>query len=186
MQPEQHHHPSRLHHKVGRPGAQRFDGQEQGDAQDTFVVMDWNDVLPADQCDYVMGNPPYIRYQDFTGESRAKALRAALRDGVRLNGLASSWAAFVVHASAFLKPGGRLALVLPAELLIVACCTCTGYRPAMGGNRRPLDVKSVNEGSQRRPRMISDQAAKYGFGMRKVRVTLQAGSLQSNEKTRRA
>ena len=38
---------------------------------------------------------------------------------MRLTGLASSWAAFVVHASAFLKDNGRLALVLPAELLTV-------------------------------------------------------------------
>ena len=39
---------------------------------------------------------------------------------VRLSGLASSWAAFVVHASHFLSPGGRLGLVLPAELLSVS------------------------------------------------------------------
>src|SRR5262249_33261243 len=43
----------------------------------------------------------------------------ALRQGVRLSQLASSWAAFTVHATAFLRPGGRLGLVLPAELLSV-------------------------------------------------------------------
>ncbi len=69
--------------------------------------------------DAVIGNPPYIRYQEFTGAARAKSLEAALVQGVRLNQLASSWAAFTVHASAFLKPEGRLALVLPAELLSV-------------------------------------------------------------------
>jgi adenine-specific DNA-methyltransferase len=67
----------------------------------------------------VIGNPPYIRYQGFTGEARARGQRAALGQGVRLDGLASSWAAFVVHAARFLKPDGRLALVLPAELLSV-------------------------------------------------------------------
>lgn len=36
-----------------------------------------------------------------------------------LSGLASSWAAFTVHAALFLRPGGRMALVLPAELLSV-------------------------------------------------------------------
>jgi len=36
---------------------------------------------------------------------------------VRLSALASSWAAFTVHATLFLEPAGRLALVLPAELL---------------------------------------------------------------------
>src|SRR5690606_27313742 len=34
-----------------------------------------------------------------------------------LTGLASAWAAFVVHAAAHLRPGGLLGLVLPAELL---------------------------------------------------------------------
>ncbi|OUM03820.1 HsdM family class I SAM-dependent methyltransferase [Variovorax sp. JS1663] len=69
--------------------------------------------------DVVIGNPPYVRYQNFSGASRALALEAALRQGVRLNGLSSSWAAFTVHAASFLKPGGRLGLVLPAELLSV-------------------------------------------------------------------
>ena len=40
---------------------------------------------------------------------------AALRQGVRLSGLSSSWASGLVHASGFLKPEGRLAMVLPAE-----------------------------------------------------------------------
>ncbi|MGH9807535.1 MAG: Eco57I restriction-modification methylase domain-containing protein, partial [Terriglobia bacterium] len=69
--------------------------------------------------DAVIGNPPYIRYQQHSGTSRAKSLEAALAEGVRLNGLASSWAAFTVHSTRFLKPGGRLGLVLPAELLSV-------------------------------------------------------------------
>ena len=69
--------------------------------------------------DAVIGNPPFIRYQRHAGEQRARAARAALAQGVRLSGLASSWAALLVHACAFLKPEGRLAMVLPAELLTV-------------------------------------------------------------------
>ena len=69
--------------------------------------------------DAVVGNPPFVRYQDFSGAVRAKAQAVALSNGVRLPGLASSWAAFTVHAASFIKPDGRLALVLPAELLHV-------------------------------------------------------------------
>jgi len=69
--------------------------------------------------DAIVGNPPFIRYQDQSVSARALAARAALGQGVRLTGLASSWAALVVHACAFLKPEGRLAMVLPAELLTV-------------------------------------------------------------------
>ncbi len=65
----------------------------------------------------VVGNPPYVRFQAFAGEARAKAQRAALRAGVRLSGLASSWAAFVVRSAQIVEPRGRLGLVLPAELL---------------------------------------------------------------------
>jgi adenine-specific DNA methylase len=82
-------------------------------------TSDFFDEAPKRQFNAVIGNPPYVRYQQHTGGARAKSLEAALAEGVRLNGLASSWAAFVVHAARFLKPDGRLGLVLPAELLSV-------------------------------------------------------------------
>jgi adenine-specific DNA-methyltransferase len=69
--------------------------------------------------DAVIGNPPFVRYHEHRGDVRRRALAAALRQGVRLSGLASSWAALLVHASAFLKPDGRIAMVVPAELLSV-------------------------------------------------------------------
>lgn len=71
------------------------------------------------EMDAVIGNPPFVRYQQHVGESRRRSLSAALEQGVRLNRLASSWVALLVHACAFLKPEGRLAMVLPAELLTV-------------------------------------------------------------------
>lgn len=73
----------------------------------------------AERCDAVIGNPPYVRYQDFTGLSRAKSRALALRHQVPLTGLASSWAAFTVHAASYVSEQGRLGLVLPAELLTV-------------------------------------------------------------------
>jgi len=73
----------------------------------------------GEKFDVVVGNPPYIRYQQFSGELRSSALRSALAVGVSLNGLASSWAAFVVHCARLLTTDGRLGLVLPAELLTV-------------------------------------------------------------------
>jgi adenine-specific DNA-methyltransferase len=83
-------------------------------------VADFFDEKPVRRFDVVIGNPPYIRYQSFSGKDRAKAQRASLAQGVRLSGLANAWAAFVVHATSFLrKDCGRLALVLPAALLSV-------------------------------------------------------------------
>lgn len=89
-------------------------------AQDFFSLPSPEELgCPLPQMDAVIGNPPFIRYQLHNGEARQLSKRAALAQGVRLSGLASSWAALVVHASAFLKPEGRLAMVLPAELLTV-------------------------------------------------------------------
>jgi len=82
-------------------------------------VNDFFCVDPTGSYDVVIGNPPYIRYQDFSGAARARSREAALRAGVGLTNLASSWAAFAVHSALFLRPGGRMGLVLPAELLSV-------------------------------------------------------------------
>lgn len=82
-------------------------------------VGDFFVSTPTPRFDAVVGNPPYVRYHEFSGESRSRSRAAALRAGVRLTALASSWAAFTVHAALFLKPQGRLGLVLPAELLSV-------------------------------------------------------------------
>jgi adenine-specific DNA methylase len=80
---------------------------------------DFFSVEPTPNYDAVIGNPPYVRYQHFNGDARTISREAALRAGVSLTRLASSWAAFTVHAALFLKPEGRLGLVLPAELLTV-------------------------------------------------------------------
>jgi adenine-specific DNA-methyltransferase len=83
------------------------------------LTSDFFDVEPSrmPSMDAVIGNPPYIRYHGFTGVAREKGLRRARAQGVELTNLASSWAHFVVHSVSFLGPSGRLAFVLPAELL---------------------------------------------------------------------
>lgn len=62
------------------------------------------------------GNPPFIRYQTFKGEIRETALRVCAHVGVKFSGLASSWAPFLVATATLLKPGGRMAFVVPAEI----------------------------------------------------------------------
>lgn len=64
----------------------------------------------------IVGNPPFIRYQRFTGASRKKALSRAEDAGVKLSELSRSWAPSMVHAATFIRPGGRMAVVAPAEL----------------------------------------------------------------------
>lgn len=66
--------------------------------------------------DSVVGNPPFIRAPRMSAASRSLALRQAAAQDVRLSKRSSAWAPFLVHAGAFVKPGGRLAMVVPAEL----------------------------------------------------------------------
>lgn len=64
----------------------------------------------------VAGNPPFIRYQRFTGPVRQRALDLCGRLGAQFSGLASSWVLFLVAAASLLRPGGRMAFVVPAEI----------------------------------------------------------------------
>ncbi|MEO3757304.1 N-6 DNA methylase [Mycobacterium sp. B14F4] len=72
----------------------------------------------------VIGNPPYIRFENRTPEERAEiqqlfAARFVRREVAYPNftGKADLWAFFVAHSHSFLAPGGRLAFVLSWSLL---------------------------------------------------------------------
>jgi len=62
------------------------------------------------------GNPPFIRYQRFTGAVRDAARRLCAAHGAEFSALSSSWAPFIVATATLLKPGGRMAFVVPAEI----------------------------------------------------------------------
>jgi adenine-specific DNA-methyltransferase len=64
----------------------------------------------------VGGNPPFVRYQTFKGDVRARAIALCNALGARFSGLASSWAPFLVASASVLEPGGRMAFVVPAEI----------------------------------------------------------------------
>ena len=83
-----------------------------------LVQQDFFAVRPGDMPLFtaIVGNPPFIRYQTFNGSMRSGALRCAREAGVELPQLSSSWAPFLVHAVRFLRKGGRLGMVVPAEL----------------------------------------------------------------------
>lgn len=66
--------------------------------------------------DCAAGNPPFIRYQRFTGETRGRALNLCRALGADFSALTSSWAPFLVATASLLKPGGRMAFVTPAEI----------------------------------------------------------------------
>ncbi len=69
--------------------------------------------------DAVLGNPPFIRYQNFPEEHRERAFELMRSEGLKPTRLTNAWLPFVVLATVALRDKGRLALVLPAELLQV-------------------------------------------------------------------
>lgn len=77
--------------------------------------FEWSEQMSC-RFDFAAGNPPFIRYQRFTGEVRQRSLAACRRFGVGFSSLASSWASFLVVSASLLKRGGRMAFVVPAEI----------------------------------------------------------------------
>ncbi|ALX04163.1 class I SAM-dependent methyltransferase [Aeromicrobium erythreum] len=75
--------------------------------------------------DAVAGNPPYIRFGSWDEASREPALDLMRQQGMRPTKLTNAWVPFVVASVLAVRPGGRVALVLPAELLQV------GYAAAL-------------------------------------------------------
>lgn len=90
----------------------------EGDFSEEPAVANPGARLPL--MDAVLGNPPFIRFQEQSASARTRAVANALGHGVNLSGLASSWASILVHSASYLKPEGRMAMVLPAELLSVS------------------------------------------------------------------
>ena len=76
-------------------------------------------LLERRRYDAVLGNPPFIRFQYFDKRERERAFRLLNSFGYRPNGLANAWIAFVQLSAELLRDGGRLAMVVPAELLQV-------------------------------------------------------------------
>lgn len=75
--------------------------------------------LATQTFDAVIGNPPFIRYQNFDREHQEIAFRLMRSAGLHPNRLTNTWAAFLVASTLLLGPHGRLAMVIPAELLQV-------------------------------------------------------------------
>lgn len=73
----------------------------------------------GERFDGVLGNPPYIRYQ-YLDENLQNISEAIFRyHRLPFTKHTNAWVPFVVASIALLSPGGRLGMVLPAELLHV-------------------------------------------------------------------
>jgi adenine-specific DNA methylase len=80
----------------------------------------WKQQLNERRFTVALGNPPFIRYQSFPEPSRTQAMSLMADAGLKPNRLTNIWVPFIVGAVETLIEGGRLAMVVPAELLQVS------------------------------------------------------------------
>ncbi|MGD9569433.1 MAG: N-6 DNA methylase [Sedimentibacter sp.] len=70
--------------------------------------------------DLIVGNPPYIRYQYLTDSQRESLSAILTSHGMKANKLINAWVGFLVACTHMLNDTGRIAFVIPAEILQVA------------------------------------------------------------------
>lgn len=70
--------------------------------------------------DLILGNPPYIRYQYLKERQRAEMSQILTGHGMKANKLINTWVGFLVACVHLLSENGKIAFVIPAEILQVA------------------------------------------------------------------
>lgn len=70
-----------------------------------------------DPIEGVLGNPPFIRYQSLSAQHQLLADKVFGLCGMECSKHTNAWVPFVAASIKLLKPGGRLGMVLPTELL---------------------------------------------------------------------
>ena len=67
--------------------------------------------------DAILGNPPFIRYQYLTKESQKLSETIFKKFHLPFTKHTNAWVPFVIASLALLRPGGRIAMVLPSEII---------------------------------------------------------------------
>ncbi|KZS69122.1 lactate dehydrogenase [Mycobacterium kansasii] len=83
-------------------------------------LFDWLTKAQRGKWDGVAGNPPYIRFGNWPAEQRDPALELMRAEGLKPTKLTNAWVPCVVASTVAVRDGGRVGLVLPAELLQVS------------------------------------------------------------------
>lgn len=71
------------------------------------------------QYDLILGNPPYIRYQYLQENQRTEMSKLLTEHGMKSNKLINTWVGFMVACVHFLSENGKIAFIIPAEILQV-------------------------------------------------------------------
>ena len=89
----------------------------QVDNMDFFHYYQTNKAIA--QYDLILGNPPYIRYQYLQENQRIEMSKLLTEHGMKSNKLINTWVGFMVACVHFLSENGKIAFIIPAEILQV-------------------------------------------------------------------
>ena len=88
-------------------------------APERAILSDFLQVEPF-PVTVAIGNPPFVRFRHLPAREAAQARLVGSQGlGAQVDPAGSIWLPFLVHATQFLVPGGRLAFVLPFDLTYV-------------------------------------------------------------------
>ena len=73
----------------------------------------------AGQFDAIVGNPPFVRYQYLPPTFQERAEEIFRRLDCKFTKHTNAWVPFILASFELLKPGGRLAMVVPSEIIHV-------------------------------------------------------------------
>ena len=141
----------------------------------TGDFFEWWEQSSGDEFDAVIGNPPFIRFHSIPEERRIRALNIMTQLGLKRNRLTNIWVPFVVAASMSLRRGGRLALILPAELLQVSYAN--QLRSFLVNRFSKIDIITCNElffrgAEQEVVLLLADEARDVSHSDQPCRVTM--------------
>lgn len=95
------------------------------------------------QYDLILGNPPYIRYQYLLESQREEMSEILVSHGMKSNKLINAWVAFTVACVHLLSENGKIAFVIPAEILQVAYAK--DLRKYLASHLRAITLITFNE-----------------------------------------
>jgi prepilin-type processing-associated H-X9-DG protein len=79
--------------------------------------LGWALESQGGQFDAVVGNPPFVRFQYLSAAFQTNAERVFARLGCKFTKYTNAWVTFILASMELLRPGGRLAMVVPSEIV---------------------------------------------------------------------
>ena len=109
-----------------------------------FLVWALGEIDAGHRCfDAVVGNPPFIRYQYLPPHFQVCAEAIFDQLDCKFTKHINAWVPFILSCFKLLRPGGRLAMVVPAEIIHVA--HAQSLRTYLGEHARRLIIVDPEE-----------------------------------------